>query len=135
MCLFCKDLAANFLIANGAGGRMPHRLQTETGFDEMSSMSGSSNKKTELEDNLSEAKSHRKRVGDFLDKVSHKWQKEEREEEGNKTDRHLNEVHNCSVNVRDESALETMSPESKDVHLEALKKQRKDVLKKLQEDH
>ena len=40
--IFLKDLAANFLLASNAGGRMPKHLQQEPGFLEsnVSSLSG-----------------------------------------------------------------------------------------------
>ena len=63
--LFCKDLEANILLANLACGRMPTHLQVESGFEDMSQMTETA----KLDDELSSAKKHRKKVGNTLDRI------------------------------------------------------------------
>jgi hypothetical protein len=86
--IFCKDLEANFLLANSAGGRMPAHLRVESGFnDEVSCITGSdgstppSKVAKELEDELSSMRQHKakltdtiERVVDYLDAKQHRKQ-------------------------------------------------------------
>ena len=71
--IFCKDIEANFLLANNAGGRMPRHLQVESGFNEELSSLGedaSSGKRTvELEDELSAIKKQRKQLNGTMEKL------------------------------------------------------------------
>eukprot|EP00980_Cylindrotheca_fusiformis_P018205 scaffold5895_cov150-Cylindrotheca_fusiformis.AAC.2 len=74
--VFCKDMEADFLLANSAGGRMPRHLQVESGFDndatsvavsEISTSDGfgSSNKKKKrnrVDEEIEECKIHRQKV-------------------------------------------------------------------------
>ena len=46
-------------------------------------------------------------------------------------DRYIKQVADYSAKMQDDQVLNTMSPDSKDVYVNALKSRRKDVLKKM----
>lgn len=139
--LFCKDLQANFLIANSAGGRMPRHLQQESGFEmEVSSLSGSASgsSRAKLEDDLTDSVSHRKRVGDVLDKISGlidtkvaKVAKSEETTKEEELDQCISKVADYSLKMQDPTTLESMSPNSRDTHASTLQRQRKNVLQRM----
>jgi hypothetical protein len=126
--LFCKDLEANFLLANSAGGRMPKHLQVESGFEDMSQMTETA----KLDDELSSAKKHRQKVGDTLDRIATYM---DNKEEPEKIDRYIDKVADYSKKLTDNEILDSMSPESKEVFLQAVKKRRKEILHKMVDDN
>ena len=73
--VFCKDYEANFLLASNAGGRMPHHLQIEAGFEEtVSSLDDSSTQKREaLQDELAAAKCQHNQLDTTMQKVCLTW--------------------------------------------------------------
>jgi hypothetical protein len=134
--IFCKDLGANFLLANNAGGRMPKHLQTESGFDEdVSSMSGTSNKRSVIEDEVFECKKQRKEINNIMDRAVAMMEKNSQGAENDRTDNYINKVAEYSQKMSDTNILDTMSPDSKNVYVATLKNRRKEILKKMSEEH
>lgn len=130
--LFCVDYDSNFLLACSAGGRMPKHLQIESGFTEDVSSLGegdSSGKRSAYEDEFVESKKQRQKLTDTIDRVAGYL---EAKQEDARED--LNQVAKYSQMMTDESVLDTMSPDSKDVYLSTLKKKRKDLLTKMNEE-
>ena len=129
--IFCMDHDANFLLAGNAGGRMPAHLQFESGFSDHSSLTGSEehtgSKRSAAEVELSVAKKTREDVRETLDCVR-KYLNGKQEDA---TDSNLRKVANYSSMMVDNAVLDTMSPESKRVYVDSLKKKRKDVLDRL----
>jgi hypothetical protein len=116
--LFCKDHQANFLLAGNAGGRMPHHLQFEAGFDDQSSLTGTSpsngtnsSKQSKATETLALAKRKADDIRSMLDTVrdylSYK------RSENTSTGDYLKKVADYSQMMKDDAVLETMSPESK----------------------
>ena len=135
--LFCKDHDSNFLLASNAGGRMPSHLQVEAGFEDVSSLGDStpSRKREEIEDELAAAKKQRtqldstmQRVADYLDK------KTDNGKSGGSVDGHISKVTEYSRMIGDESVLDTMSPGSREVHVDTIKKKCKELIKRMTED-
>jgi hypothetical protein len=137
--LFCKDIDANFLLANNAGGRIPRHLQVESGFNEdVSSLgedvSGSASKRVvALEDELSEYKKQRKEISGAMDKLVGYLDSKKDRNQNDSMDRYIKQAADYSEKMQDQNALNTMSPDSKEVYVNALKTRRKDVLKKMTE--
>ena len=138
--VFCLDLEANFLLAQSAGGRMPRHLQTEAGFDEVSSLGGdtdttssaSNAKRNRMEDELSKAKKQRVKISEPLDVITDMLRKKEPEAVGeDEESKCLDQVQKYSAMLTDEKVLDSMSPESKEAYTNSLKRKRKDLLKKL----
>jgi hypothetical protein len=132
--LFCKDIETNFLLAGNAGGRMPRHLQMESGFSDQSSLTGSENSQNVLkkriasgEDELLNAKKARSEILETLSLVRSAMQKKQSPTRGEC----LNQVASYSQMMVDENVLDTMSPGSKQVYVESLKRERKDLLQKL----
>jgi hypothetical protein len=135
--LFCKDIEANFLLASSAGGRMPKHLQVESGFtEEVSCLTegapSSAGKRAALEDELDRVKNSRARLETTLDRVCSYVEQRNRSEDP--IDRYIDKVSDYSQKIRDNSTLETMSPDSKELYVQTLKKRRKTLLQKLNED-
>jgi hypothetical protein len=139
--IFCKDLEANFLLANSAGGRMPAHLQVESGFnDEVSCITGSdgstppSKVAKELEDELlSSMRQHKAKLTDTMERVVDYLDAKQRREQDTQTsmDGYIRQVADYSQMMKDSSVLETMSPESKELYVTTIKQQRKSVLEKM----
>jgi hypothetical protein len=146
--LFCRDLETNFLLASSAGGRMPSHLQVEAGFTEdVSSIGGGvsddtgSNSATPaknkrfIEDELRAAKKHRNQISDTMEKVATFLQaKSQDKKESPKIDRYIRQVASYSQMMVDSSVLDTMTPNSKAVYVDTLKRQRKSVLDKMNKE-
>ena len=135
--LFCKDLDANFLLAGGACGRMPNHLQFEGGFTDISSMSESDNNssnKRKAADELAAIRKQRQELRGTLDKfcstLEKKTERMERMEHTDDPDTNLCNVAKYSQMMIDKTVLDTMSPDSKQVYIEKLKKERKGILEK-----
>lgn len=135
--LFCLDLDANFLLACSAGGRMPKHLQIESGFtEEMSSLgednsSGNTTKRS-FEEELSSARKQRVELKSTMERVVSLLDKKEQESD-NEAGR-IKQVTEYSKMIGDSAVLETMSPDSKDVYVSAVKKKRKFPLQKMSND-
>ena len=131
--IFCKDLEANFLLANNAGGRMPKHLQVESGFaEDVSSLSGGSTaRRNAIEEEVTATKKQRERIGSALEKVA-SWI--ENKGKAHDMDSCISKVADYSKKMRDSSILETMSPESRDLYVRTIKKQRKEILKKMADE-
>jgi hypothetical protein len=143
--VYCVDSTANFLLANSAGGRMPRHMQLEAGFEEEidSSVTGSestpggaaaasSKKKARLEQELDAVHQQRvdlskaiTRVTDLLEKRS------DVAKVGESADACLRRVAEYSKMMGDEQVLESMSPPSQKLYVESLKKERKNLLEKM----
>jgi hypothetical protein len=134
--IFCKDIETNFLLAGSAGGRMPNHLQLEAGFtnnDDNSSIAVSDcNCKRSLESELDSAKKQKQELKETMDSVRAYLQKKSHIE-GNTQDHNLRKIAEYSRMMTDTSVLETMSPDSKEVYLESLKKERKNVMNQLKD--
>lgn len=138
---FCLDIGSNFLLANNAGGRMPRHLQIEAGFEEdVSSVTddqntGSSGEKriAELELEVEQSKKQQQKFDQCLGLVKSHFNKKE-EKESN-THPCIEKVTAYSKMMLDSEVLETMSPSSKEVCLDAIKTQRSKTLEKLKDDH
>jgi hypothetical protein len=135
--LFCKDIDSNFLLASSAGGRMPRHLQIESGFNEEVSCitdypPSSAGKRAAIEDEISEVKKQRARIDNTLDRVCSFV--ESRNVEEDVVDGYISKVADYSQKMQDSTTLETMSPDSKEMYVESLKKQRKHLLRKIQKD-
>jgi hypothetical protein len=138
--LFCKDIEANFLLASSAGGRMPKHLQIESGFGEEVSCitdgppSSTGKRVVAIEDELGEVKKQRARIETTLDRVvsfveSRNTGTEQRNED--RMDGYIAKVADYSQKMQDITTLDTMSPDSKSMYVDTLKKQRKHLLKKM----
>jgi hypothetical protein len=130
--LFCKDLDANFLLANSAGGRMPVGLQVEGGFD-MSSISGSdtSSKRKEIEDELEAVKKQRQDISSTISRVTNYLEARAPKNTTSEMDTYIRQVADYSQKMVDNAVLETLTPNSKSVYISAIEKERKKVLEKM----
>ena len=146
--IFLIDREANFLLANNAGGRMPKHLQCEAGFDdgsgdEVSSLSSSNNRSgnassnekrvRRLEIELESQKNQRRKVDQSIDYVITRLEKNDAT--SNAADNYIDKVAGYSHKMQDHNTLNTMSPESKEVYLNSLKKQRNLYLQKLKDEN
>jgi len=137
--VFCMDLEANFLLASSAGGRMPCHLQVEAGFErEMSLSSLSGNNETaidatlvSMEDELNRAKHTRQKMDDAVDVVVKliKQKKEAKENEVKEED--IDKVYRYSNMMTNEKHLDSMSPDTKRVYTDTLRRKRKIVVDKM----
>lgn len=130
--LFCKDMECNFLLACSAGGRMPRHLQVESGFtEEMSSLGDDTTNNTtnKIETQVTAIAADRKRIASALEEaVSCLKNKQE-----DPTDSSIRQVTELSKMMQDESALESVSPETKEVCVSTIKRQRKGLINKMNE--
>lgn len=135
--LFCKDIEANFLLASSAGGRMPKHLQIESGFtEEVSCMTegpNSAGKRAAIEDELGEVKKQRARIESTLDRVC-SYVDSRNSGSDDRIGSYIAKVADYSQKMQDNTTLDTMSPDSKAMYVDTLKKQRKRLLQKMQED-
>jgi hypothetical protein len=137
--LFCKDIEANFLLASSAGGRMPKHLQIESGFtEELSCITdgppSSVGKRVAIEDELGEVKKQRARIESTLDRVCSYVESRN----GGSEDRikgYIDTVADYSQKMQDNTTLDTMSPDSRAMYVDTLKKQRKLLLQKMNDDN
>jgi hypothetical protein len=137
--LFCVDLETNFLLASSAAGRMPQHLQIEAGFLEdlsattptSDSADASATKRSihQLTDEVSHLKKSRTemeavvgKLGPYLDRQN---------ERGTGMNSYIKQVADHSQMMRDESVLETISPDSKLAYVESLKQERRAILDKM----
>ena len=123
---------------------MPKHLQTESGFEDMSSIgddgSGGASRTTPhkrtanlLEDEIDATKKHRQYMNSILDKVagyleSHQQQGTKPEDD---VDCAIKKVAQYSQMMSDNTVLDTMSPASKDAYVSTLQKQRRHLLAKV----
>jgi hypothetical protein len=141
--LFCKDIEANFLLANNAGGRMPRHLQLESGFAEDLSSLGedvsSGNKRTAaIEDELQQYKKQRQQLSGTMEKLVGLLETKDKSQStppGDSMDKYIRQVADYSEKMQNDNVLNTMSPDSKEVYVNALKTRRKNVLKKMAESN
>lgn len=139
--IFCRDHATNFLLAGSACGRMPQHLQAEAGFEEdgVSPLSSTDEIATkcngighDLEDELGHAKRQRQTLDTALERLSECFDcKDFAVVSLDLKDAMLAKAADCSKKMKDEEVLTTMSPNTKNVHLETLKKKRKEVVEKM----
>jgi hypothetical protein len=113
---------------------MPSHLQMESGFSDQSSLTGSENsgsasKCSAAEEQLQLAKKAREDVRETLQSVRDYLSAKNKPAES--MDHYLCQVADYSQMMKNENVLDTMSPESKKVYLDSLKKQRKSILEKL----
>ena len=138
--LFCKDVDANFLLANNAGGRMPRHLQVESGFNEDVSSLGedgnsSGNKRTaDLENEILAYKKQRQELSGTMEKLVGYLENKE-SVQSDSMDQYIKQVADYSEKMQDDNVLNSMSPESKEVYINALRSRRKDVIKKMAENN
>jgi hypothetical protein len=137
--LFCKDIEANFLLASSAGGRMPRHLQIESGFTEDVScitdgVPSSAGKRVLIEDEICDAKKTRARIESTLDRV---MTYVESSIGGNqdKIGGYIAKVADYSQKMRDSDTLETMSPNTKELYVDTLKKQRRLFVQKMNDEN
>lgn len=136
--IFCKDIDSNFLLAGNAAGRMPNHLQLESGFtnDDSSSLTASdhngSAKKHAIESELESAKKQKEELKETMDTVK-AYMKNKYHIQGSTKAQNLRQVAEFSRMMTDSSVLDTMSPDSKEVYLESLKDERKNVMKQLRD--
>jgi hypothetical protein len=133
--LFCKDHQANFLLAGNAGGRMPHHLQFESGFNNQSSSltgtspsDGTSSKQSKATETLALAKRKADDIRRMLDTVRD-YLSYKRSENASTGD-YLKKVADNSQMMKDDILCWKQCPhaESKAVYLDSLRKERKNVL-------
>jgi hypothetical protein len=141
--LYCKDIETNCLLACSAGGRMPKHLQLESGFEssgggDMSSLGeesspGTSKRTASLEDEASAAKRSREKLTSTMEKVVEMIAKGQNATHDDEQDIHINKMAEYSEMMVDENEkiLNTMTPNSKDKYVDALKKKRKERLDKI----
>ena len=125
VCVFLKDMEANFLLADNAGGRMPKHLQAESGFEDVSELT------TKLEDEVTQAKRQRQKIDATLDKVASLIEKRDavmEKRDGNATDACIDKVANYLAKINDRKVLASMSPDSRDIYVSTVKKRRKELL-------
>ena len=117
---------------------MPKHLQVEAGFtEEISSLgediSGSDNSSKRvaaLEDEFSEYKKQRRKIDGAMERVaSYLDAKGVRKEDT--MDSYIKKVADYSQKMQDDAILDSMSPSSKGMYVETLKKQRKNLLLKM----
>jgi hypothetical protein len=133
--VFCKDVDTNFLLAGNAGGRMPNHLQLEAGFDDQSSMTVSDSNgsaKRSLEQELESAKKQKLEMKETMDSVR-AYIQNRTNNAGNTQESKLRKIADFSRMMTETDVLETMSPGSKEVYVESLRKERKIVMDKLKE--
>ncbi len=134
--LFCKDAEANYLLASNAGGRMPKNLQVESGFegDEVSSLEASNpssgSKRDALEDELDAAKRQRQRLDGTLERMD-RFIQQQVEKEGDERDKNIQKVAEYSLMLTNSNVFSDVTPNSKAKYTEAIKKQRKEYLDRL----
>jgi hypothetical protein len=134
--IFCLDHAANFLLASSAGGKMPNHLQVEAGFaEELSSMGGSDETTSAqaVEDELRAAKKQRLQVATTMEKVVEYLESKDKKESPG-VDKYIRQVADYSQMMVDSTVLNTMTPNSRSVYVDTLKRQRKSVLDKMNAD-
>ena len=127
---------------------MPKHLQCEAGFDdgsgdEVSSLSSSNNRSGNassnekrvrwLEIELESQKNQRRKVDQSIDYVITRLEKNDAT--SNAADDYIDKVAGYSQKMQDHNTLNTMSPESKEVYLNSLKKQRNLYLQKLKDEN
>ena len=116
---------------------MPKHLQVESGFGEedVSSISSGSGKRTALfEEEIGEAKRHRKKLDDTMQKVSNYLEVKTNAQPtvpAQSLDDYIRQVAQYSQMMKDNTVLSTMSPDLQDTYVASLQKQRKVVLRKL----
>jgi hypothetical protein len=143
--VFCRDLQTNFLLASSAAGRMPSHLQVEAGFEgeDTSSVTGggsdttSSNPsmlKRTAEEELDESRKERKKYYSAIDRVVGILESKHRDGRTSPPmEKYLGQVAKYSQMMVDNAVLDTMSPTSKSLYVESLKRERKNVLEKMNE--
>jgi hypothetical protein len=144
--VFCKDLECNFLLGNNAGGRMPRHLQLESGFqDHNSSLSsigeetgGSSQsakrKVDQLENDLAIFKDRRLKLDKAIDKVTSYLDNKGKNDDPNSKQQCINRITEYSQKMTNETVLDSMSPDSKNIYVSTLKQERKKLLLQMQKD-
>jgi hypothetical protein len=142
--LFLKDLEANFLLANHAGGRMPEHLQLEGGFsEEVSSSEGSvvvHSSKTKKDLSSIAATIKRKEsamletcnviksyYGASLEKEKKKQKKLEIDECSSK----LMELDNHFIRLNSSDGLGSLSPETRELYVKTINLQRKTLIHRI----
>lgn len=139
---FCKDLENNFLLASSAGGRIPAHLQMEGGFeDTISSLGENSCARTAaIDDELENLKRQRMKMDETMDKlaayidVKAKAEIKRSPDRFEKIDKYIDQVERYSQKMNDSALLDTMSPESKETYVAAIKRRRKQVLKQMDDE-
>jgi hypothetical protein len=128
--VFCMDLAANFLLASSAAGRMPAHLQVEAGFGEdlssVSDQSPSTRRSSVIEKELSDAKRQRTETNSLMSRVVSLL--DDKSKGNNRVDDCLQKVADYSHKMQDDKVLDTMSPESRKQYLGMLQQERKKIL-------
>lgn len=142
--VFCKDLDANFLLAQSAAGRMPRHLQIEGGFQEdVSSLgedggSGSGKRHKLMEEEFDEAKKQRHQMRSALTELTGilKRKKDDETVTGDEdpADKSPEQVTKHSRWLTDEKLLDSVSPATKEACTATVRRKRKEALKRLNDE-
>ena len=127
---FLQGHRSNFLLASGAAGRMPRHLQIEAGFDEEVVSSLETSQESAIESELAAVKKLRTEMSVAMKHITEHLSKKTNGAQEQKFEL----VERYSKMMEDEKVLKTMSPPSKEVYVDGLKKKRKRLLHEIAND-
>jgi len=132
------------LLGNNASGRMPQHLQLESGFPEQETVSsigdeiGTAKKKrnvvVDLRNELSMVKKQRAKVDEAIDKVMLYLDSKSSAEDKKSMDSCIRRITDYSSMMSGSTVLNTMSPDSRNLYVNGLKLERKQLLTEMTRD-